>query len=369
MSWFVDWLDVSQSHSFDLPLIDSGVVQGIDQDGRLVWQTKRGFQFEGSFDTRVMIRCDGRTVRISGNPSRFCRPDNVFGFDLPTSLRRFDLVLEKFGLPPFTAGQRMLRPSRRSALNFASTVANFKDVRQLHLVEPGKKYLPQHTSESIVDVHWTGARIHRLDLTENYFTGDEQSAKYYIQWLFTQQPSRRTLVGTYPDGSTVDWGRGSRRIYAKFYLKFLEMARGGVAHDPRLVEWATSNGLGRFEVSLKSTQLQTMGMNYLGGLDMDQLDLFFSERASILSRASLSLDNLSDLPTHLRCTARDYLAGDDMSQIPLSTFKRKRKALLEYGIDISVPRNVHEFQPRVRVIELKPAVMPDFYQLDERLAA
>ena len=364
---FIDWLTIYQVHDYDLPVIDDGVVQGIDADGSLVWKTVRGFKFEGSFDTKVLITCDGRTVRFSGNPSRFGRPDNVFGFDMATSIRRINEILAKLGLPPFTSGKRMLRPAKSSDYNFASSYEK-PSLGQLHLVAPTRVHMPTHVTQSIVRVEWTGARITRIDLTRNYTLGSAESARHYLQWLFTQQPSRRTQVGTYPDGSTVDWGRGSRRLYAKFYLKFIEMLRG-TAPSTELTKWAETEGLGRFELSIKSTQLQTMGCQFLGGLDMEQLEIFFEERAAILSRASMDVDGLDALPNALRVVARDYLAGQDMSAMPESTFRRKRRALLPYGIDISVPRNVYQFQPRVRVIELKPASIPLFYQLDERLAA
>jgi hypothetical protein len=176
------------------------------------------------------------------------------------------------------------------------------------------------------------------------------------------------LVGTYPDASTVDWGRGSRRLYAKFYLKFIELARRGLAHSPELLAWSEEVGLGRFELSLKSTQLQSMGCQFLGSLDMEQLELIFSEKSKILSRATLDVDDLDNLPNPLRLVARDYLAND-LKKMPDSTFRRKRAALLPFGIDIAVPCNVHQLRPRVRVIELRPAAIPAFYQLDERLAA
>jgi hypothetical protein len=365
---FIDWISMYQRHEHSLPLIDDGVVQGVDSDGQLVWQTVRGFQFQGSFDTKIMVSCDGNTVKFSGNPSRFGRPDNVFGYDLATCLRRVNLIVGKLGLPPFTAGRRMLRPMRRSSFDFGNVEAD-QQIRQLHLVQPAFRQVLRSSNEAIVDVEFTGARITRLDLTQNYSLGGPDSARHYLQWLFTQQPSRITKVGTYPDGSTVDWGRGSRRIYSKFYLKFIEMARGHLTHSPKLVEWATNEGLGRFELSLKSTQLQTMGCQYLGSLDMEQLEAEFEERSKILTRATMDVDGLDDLPNAIRLTARDYLSGADMSLMPSSTFRRKRASLLPFGIDISVPRNIYQFQPRVRVIELKPAQMPYFYQLDERLAA
>lgn len=360
---YQDFFDV------DLPLIDDGVVQGIDSDGCLVWKSVRGFQFQGSFATCVVITSDGHRVRFSGNPSRFCRADNVFGFDLPTCLRRVNEILQKFGLPPFTAGRRLLRPSKSHGFNFASSVMPLESITQLHLVTPVRVQLPRHESESIVDVEWTGARITRIDLTRNYSLGGSDNARKYLQWLFTQQPSRSSKVGTYPDASTVDWGRGSRRIYAKFYLKFIELAKRENAHTPELLEWAKKEGLGRFELSLKSTQLQSMGCQFLGSLDMAQLELLFEDRASILSRATMELDDLDQLPNSIRLCARDYLAGDDLSTLSRTTFFRKRKALLKFGIDIAVPRNVVAFPQRVRVIELRPAYIPQFYELDERLAA
>jgi hypothetical protein len=366
---FIDYLTIYQAHDHELPLIDDGVVQGIDSDGVLQWKTVRGFQFEGSFDTRVLVTCDGQTVRFSGNPSRFARADNVFGFDLGTCIRRVNDILEKFGLPPFTAGRRILRPRKDHGFNFSASVMPVISINQLHLVNPDRVALPRHTSESIVDVEWTGARITRIDLTRNYSLGGSDNARKYLQWLFTQQPSRSSKVGTYPDASTVDWGRGSRRIYAKFYLKFIELAKRENVHTPELLEWATHEGLGRFELSLKSTQLITMGCQFLGSLDMTQLELLFEERAAILSRATMALDDLDQLPNHLRLTARDYLAGDDLSTLSRTTFFRKRKALLEYGIDIAVPRNVVAFPQKVRVIELRHAAIPSFYELDSRLVA
>lgn len=103
---------------------------------------------------------------------------------------------------------------------------------------------------------------------------------------------------------------------------------------------------------------------------MNQLELLFEERKRVLTRAEHTVDDLEDLPKHLRCTARDWLAGDDIRKhVSLATFKRHRSALLFYGIDIAVRRNVVAFKPRVRVIEVRPATVPQWYDFDERLAA
>jgi hypothetical protein len=286
----------------------------------------------------LRIRSHGGRVQFSGNVSRFGRPDNVWGFSMGECLRRINAVTAQLGLPPFTAGERFYRNVNTSS---------------------GTRLAPS----------WTGARVTRIDLTANFETGSADNARAYLEWLSSQQTTARIKVGTHGGhGETVDWGRGSRRVYAKAYNKAIELER----HDgPRqLIDHCNEVGLVRFEVTVKATQLHTMGCNYLGGLDMGQLFELYKDRAAVLTRAEHTHDDLEQLPNHLRRTARDYLAGDDVrSHVSLATFKRHRAGLLAYGIDIAVPRKVLDFKPRVRVIELKPAARPSWYELDERLAA
>jgi len=42
---------------------------------------------EGSFDSRVEIRCDGHQVEFSGNIARYGRSDNLFGYSFVESIR------------------------------------------------------------------------------------------------------------------------------------------------------------------------------------------------------------------------------------------------------------------------------------------
>ncbi|WP_114973670.1 phage/plasmid replication domain-containing protein [Rhodoferax ferrireducens] len=351
--FFVDWLTMRQSHEFELPVINAGVVCGIDAHGEIEWQTQRASQIEGSFDTSIQLRCDGHTVLFSGNVSRFGRTNNLFGFSFADCLRRVNHVLARFGLPPFSAGKKMYRTVRHS--DGACTVS------------PA----------------WTGATISRIDLTGNYETGSLSNARAYLEWLATQQGNARLKVGTRVDGETVDWGRGSRRLYSKIYIKSAELRKHAAPGDllfnddesldtdlARLVRHCENVGLVRFEVTAKATQLISMGCNYLGGFDMHKIVELYSERAAVLSRATHTHDDLEDCPNQFRRTARDYLAGDDLHKhLSVSTFRRHRLALLRFGLDISVRRNVINFQPRVRVIELKAATVPSWYQLDERLVA
>ena len=335
--FFVDWLSLRQTHEFELPEINAGVVCGMDVHGEIVWRTTRPSVIEGSHDTSLQVRCDGHTVVFSGNVSRFGRTDNLFGYDFAACIRRVNTILARLGLPPFTMGRKFQRTIK---------------------TKNGASLTPA----------WTGCQVTRIDLTANFETGSLSNARAYLEWLSTQQGNARLKVGTHADGETVDWGRGSRRIYSKVYLKSAELRK----HDgpAELIEHCENVGLIRFEITLKSTQLHAMGCNYLGGLDMTQLELLFEERRKVLTRAEHTHDDFENLPNALRRTARDWLAGDDLVQrMRKTTFWRHRTGLLPYGIDIAVRRNVINFKPRVRVIEVRPATAPTWYDFNERLAA
>jgi II/X family phage/plasmid replication protein len=329
--FFVDWLSISQVHTEGgLPEVDAGCVMGINEGGELEWKTTRAVKHEGSFETSLNVRCDGHRVTFSGNVSRFGRPDNLFGFDFWECLDRVNAVLAHYSLPPFTAGKKIERIGKGE-----------------------------------VRIEWTGARVSRIDLTANYEAGSADDAHAVMQFLGSQH-ARRHEGRVLGQGETVAWGVGSRRQYWKAYIKHLELLRHG-GGDERVIEHCASRGVVRFEGTLRSNALTDLGCAFLGdyesGWAMGQLVKLFDQQTEIMHRAQHSTDDLDELPRHLRATARDYMAGMDCSSVlSRRTFYRHRADLLPYGIDIAV-RNVRPFQPRVRVIELRPAEVPSWYQL------
>jgi hypothetical protein len=267
-------------------------------------------------------------VTISGNLSRFGRRDNLFGSDFWQCLALANEICEHYGLPPFSAGIRG------------------EVLRRGHLCTV-----------------WTGARVSRIDLTANYETGSPDNAHALLQWLGSQHAPRQAgrVLG---DGETVDFGRGSRRQYWKAYIKHLELERHGGA-DERVIDFCRERGIVRFEGTVKSNALSALGCAFLGdyesGWSMGELVRLFEEKREIFSRAQSATDDLDALPRAVRCTARDYLAGADCARLlSRSTFYRHRAELLRFGIDIS-KRNFLPFAPRIRVIECRPAVVPDWY--------
>lgn len=329
--FFVDWLSISQVHTEGgLPVVDAGCVMGIDDSGELEWKTTRAVKHEGSFETSLNVRSDGFRVTFSGNVSRFGRPDNLFGFDFWACLDRVNAVLHHYGLPSFSAGKKIERIARGE-----------------------------------VRYEWTGARVSRIDLTANYEAGSADDAHAVMQYLGSQH-ARRHEGRVLGQGETVAWGAGSRRQYWKAYIKHLELMRHGGGNE-RVIEHCATRGVVRFEGTLRSNALTDLGCAFLGdyesGWAMGQLVQLFEQQTEIMRRAEHSTDELENLPRALRTTARDYMAGMDCSaRMSRTTFYRHRAELMKFGIDIAV-RNVRPFQPRIRVIELRPAEVPSWYEL------
>lgn len=328
---FCDWISIYQRHDpgQGLKPLSDGSFLSLDQEGKVINTTLKKLKVEGSHETRIFIRCDGETVWFEGNVSRFGRPDNVFGYSFRDCLIKINNILADFGLPSFSEGKRF--------------ITNWKgDPRSI----------------------WTGAIITRIDLTENFATGSRDDAIAFMRWLQGQQASR-LKTGTYGDFETVDFGRGSRRVYSKAYLKSAEIRRHakGDEYLEKLADWCDQVGLIRFETTYKSTKLHDLRCHYLGGFDMRQLEIDFEDRKAILTRNSAECDDFSLLPKPVLATLRMWQSGDDISKLSRATFYRHRKALLPYGVDIAVKSNVVRFQPKTRVIKLGPVSMPEWYEL------
>ncbi|MHC3432468.1 phage/plasmid replication protein, II/X family [Delftia lacustris] len=351
MVGFTDWLSIYQRHyRNDLPKIADGAVMRIDKHGEVETVTLKKSRIEGSHETAVFLRCDGETVWFEGNVSKLGRPDNVFGYTFLECLQIINDLLQRHGLPPFTEGERYF--------------TNFKG-------EP----------RSV----WTGAVVTRIDLTCNFATGSKEDAYAYMRHLQGQQASR-LKTGTYGDGETVDFGRGSRSHYIKAYLKGPELRRhAGKVPDAQgiddgtvkdyekgisnpyvhmLANWCDAVGLVRVEMTFKATKLHNLGCHYLGAFDMKQLELEFERLSEVFTRGSAEADDFSLLPKAVLSTYRMWQAGDDLTtKLSRATFYRHRRELLAMGVDIAIKSNVVPLKTRTRVIKLGPVSMPDWYEL------
>lgn len=344
---FCDWISIYQTHPFALPVLSDGCFLRFDSDGTHESTTLKKLRIEGSHESAVFVRCDGATVHFEGNVSKLGRPDNVFGYSFAECIERINSLLGTLGLPPFSAGKR------------GEVVS----------------------SDGSWQMHWTGARITRIDLTRNFAAGSKADANHFMRYLAMQQASR-LKTGTYGEGETVDFGRGSKYVYSKAYLKGPELlthakrnerkskkfaTQFSIEYDPylnELADWCNATGLVRFETTYKARWLTQNSHQFLGSIDMEQLEIDFLERQSLLSRADTEIDQMSDLDAKTLAVYRMWQAGDDLTtKFKKSSFYKHRSRLLPYGVDIAIKSNIVKFEPRTRVIQLGPVSIPDFYQL------
>ena len=344
----IDWLTIRQSHPGDsLPVLADGCVMTFDADGVVEFTTLKRFELEGSHDSKCYLRCDGHTVEFSGNPARWGRMDNVFGYNFTDSLQIVNQILATLGLPPFSSGE---------------------------------SYETQNKTGEFLRV-WTGATISRIDLTENYCTGSPDAAVHFLRWLAGQKLKLKK-TNFYGDHSTVDFGRGSKRSYFKVYNKGYELLKHSKSKSltdvstilkqeradsiEKLADWCDNTGLVRAELELKSRALHDLHCHYLGELNMSVIEVEFKKHSSVFERATAEIDTMASLDAKTLSIYRMWQAGDDIkTKVSKSEYYRRRSLLLAHGIDIAIPSNVIRFEPKTRVIALTAAVPPDWYSLPE----
>jgi len=348
---FCDWLTIHQDHpGGDLPIINDGFVvkfgagsfgKSLDPETgeirpvfdamKAEFTTQRRIEHEGSYDTAVHVRCDGYRVELSGNVGRFGRPDNLFGERVLECVQRASEIVAALGLPAFT--------DSASSVGFARCDAFTK----------------------------SNAVITRVDLTCNFATGSREAAYKVIQSTAGQGTRRGGKAAKcYPNGLT--WNEGSKRHYEKLYYKGAELG----AHVTEQVKaFCEDNGILRYEVSLKSRELEDRGLKRVTawsrmewGCRMD--NVIFGKFAEVLDRQPVSIADLRDIPGKLGMIAQQYLDGHDpfrSASVAQRTRQVWRKQLLEHGIDIARPMNVQQFTHRVKMVEMAPMALPAWYSV------
>lgn len=325
---FVDWVTMRQDHGGDgAPVLNGGQVISIDADGSVDYVVHRRTGLEGSFDSRCDVRSDGSVVEFSGNIARFNRRDNLFGYEWPETVRRINALLNVYSIPPFTAGK----------------LYRFADHGWT----------------------WTGARASRIDITMNRASFSQEGGEVVLKALAGQHIGRQKGVLS-TDGMTVAYGEGSKYVYGKVYSKYAELMahkrrKSGAHVDEEVIEFCRSHGVLREEFTLKSRFLTQRQMAYLGAITHDELTDVFMGRTQFRRFEKMTYDSFGDLPRHLQATYAKWKEGLPQ-KISVRTFYRHRSELLKYGIDVSIPCNVHALPVKVRTIEVAALEAPPWYR-------
>lgn len=387
--FFVDWIDLRQNHAYTHAMRQTGTlyaghpefIGGVrasgdevlaqSEDGKVYYlltskvDSKRGFKTlpgrrEGSFSTSVLLHSDGNNCRISGNVGRLDRPDNMWNYGFADTVTLCNIQARAHGLPEFITGAQVLR----------ETIS--EDDRRKG-VSPWK---------------WTGAAVNELHVTRNWYAGNDPLA---IEIMRDMQGRRLARVSKSAFGNeSISFGMPSKkgqRLHrgVVVYRKGPEMlahakgdeAKARIKASPEY-QLAMDTGLVRIECKFGALFLRGQNLRYLGDIEMSKLIALYNRETAplLLARPDNSIRLVSAMPSKLRMSALAWIDGRDLRGLMSpATFKRHRKALLEYGLDVSEPRRV-DGRPNAeealqRMLDalpqhsLQPMTAPDWYGLPE----
>lgn len=364
--FFIDRLFIQQDYpEGNLPLVGRHVVQRIDlETGEPLPPSVDQKILEGSFSTKLTVRCDGNRVRVEGNPSRWQRMDNLFGLtSIDDCIAVYNHVLTSLGLPVFT-----------------------KNTKLFHRQSPDGK------SSSLIG---NGAEITSIDWTCNLAVGQgrEQS---FIRGMSSMQIGRGRKPKLYPDGHTCNWGEGSEWLVSKMYNKAVELRRH-LLKDSRkkeqipedrfnyinkLIDYCAQRGVVRLEHSLRQKQLKRYNLQFYGIVTEEDFLPHIQDFENAMQTVSVNHDehvsiahqllNANVVKTMRQANttmnyAQLWMNGIDLRDtLSRSQFFEHKARLKAIGIDIGQQFDVSRLCPTLRrsqVIDVQPLSIPSWYTL------
>lgn len=363
---FFDWLTMYQDHPTQLPYLGDRASVEIDTvTGESLGVRQPTLVHEGSFCTSLHVRVSGNRVTVSGNPSRFGRIDNLFGFtSLDDCVAVYNRVLLSLGLPPFAKCTQIFHRQGEDG----SRVETFSD----------------------------GAVITELHITSNRAVG-QGCTNDYIKALSTQR-YHNSIPRLHTNGCTVDWlsakGKASL-IYPSVYNKAHELrlhslpkiarkfGEESAEHRDltRVIEFCEQHGVTRHEQKLKSAFLRRHDFRFYGLFDPARLQPFHDEFLAIDERlqvTAMTLETIADKLLRLGIVAStkaantttmyalQWMSGKrfDLSN---ANVKRHRARLRQIGIDIADTCDLTRHSPvqirKAMEIVVGDLPVPHWYQL------
>jgi II/X family phage/plasmid replication protein len=367
---FIDWLTVYQDHDLEagqqLPLVSDRVYQNIDTEsgeGGTIYQAS--FSHEGSFSTSIQIRVSGNRITASGNPSRYGRADNLFGFEgLDQCVEVYNRILRTLGLPEFTKCTRVWQTTDK--------------------VGGSSKFKTQTD----------GAVFQEIHITSNKSVGCGNQLDY-LRGVSTLS-YRNSVPNLHTNGRTVDWrsksGNAGTLMYPSVYDKAHEMRlhvlpklerkygseSSQVSYVRKVIEFCESLGVVRFEQKIKGRLLQRMNAKYWGLFDQSVFSSLHEEFVSIDQRLqveSMSYESIAErlISNHVvdSTKAANTTASYALLWMHGQTFdldsrsvQTHRARLRKIGIDIGTTCNLSRFSP-VYVKKAKAVEVIDNIQAPE----
>jgi len=360
---FIDYLDVSQHHpNRDLPIIAQEIKTTTDVDTGLVRESVTKKRFEGSYSSVLNIKCDGSTVSVSGNPSRWNRLDNLYGLTtFDQCIHVYNSILLSLGLPLFTKCTRF---------DWLQT----SDSKRASLITDG-------------------ALLTRIDWTRNFSVG-KGNEKPFLRALSSQSIGKGIKPKIYPNGCTVDWGGKASLWYQKVYAKSEDLRinlKSRLKINPhlpsedkdyleKLINYCDEKGIVRDEKEFKSRFLRKNNMCFYGLTNESDFNKYLTDIDKIIARIEMSTVDYVTISDQLldkkivksrqaanatQACAMAWLHNQDIS-LQKSSYYVHKSRLLQLGIDISNSHDITKGLPqlkRQREIVISDALPPNWYQM------
>jgi hypothetical protein len=342
----VDWLTVSEVRPDGPDLVEDYLVSFDPDTGDVKYRTGSGVSLEGSYDSRIRIRSvDGR-VTWSGNPSRFGRPDSLFGLGFPAAWAVVQETMAQVGLEPFSV------------------------CAPLHV--------PVHEHpDRLVDCG-VSASIRRVDIAE-VLAVDPAEDRHSVIRAMGQMTVHGKQPVHYGSGLRVGSRRGQQVVVYDKGEELKAHARGD-DYQRSLASWASENGLLRWETRYGDQYLRHRGLDKVAswleeGRWETEVQNVVDFRSNVIP--SVGSGQLADvrpalvgagvggqLADRLSGYAYRWAAGEDVwSTIPAGSRYRHRRLLRDVcGIDIRRPlEDVTTLRVRPRVVDVQSVDAPSWH--------
>lgn len=366
----IDWVTMRQQHHA-ADIVGKNVCIWLDPASGDVLSEGVGYlSHEGSYSTAVQIRAHGGLVEWSGNPSRWGRPDNVWGYTRLSQCVHsvINHHLAQYGLPLFTTSPEPhfgARRRQRDGIRHASMIT-------------------------------TGAVLTRVDLCRNLAAGDAQSAAAYIR--AASSAAYRGKTPTVHPGS-VSWG-SHRNSRLKIYDKGREISDHTTRKSPavnsnnaldyqrrynewcdytqyrdKLAKYLIDNGVVRQELTLGRQALRVLGLRSWDEWCDQRAYAVANERFDAMRiGCSVGLDDayaaFVDAGHSPRragvlsgIVSRWYMGNPVDQGVSRATFYRyKSDIIAAIGLDITSSPDVAVLNTRVRTVDLRSIQPPSWYR-------
>lgn len=310
--------------------IRTKIVDGVET---IEYDIANRLSVKGSHDATITIRSHtDNTVEISGNPAKFLQGHNVFGTN--------DLK--------YLVAKMIDKLCMIDELELKPTDIEYENIQE------GKYHLS------------------RVDVNEHFAFPSAQVARAWLRAAGNSANMKFRGAGLFKEGTLYFEGK---RYIPKIYFKYDEINSKDKSHRlpdellqiPELIEYAEKSL--RFEIKILSTQLKEWMLHLGCNWDADTATMLINDQfiSKLQLSANMPIENevIESLPKNLRLTYTAWINGEDLRQVlSRPTFYRYRTRLMEYGIDISIVKDIEKEQsnvvPMIRYLEAVPMGIPDW---------